>query len=442
MNPHRSLSAPLAIALRPLAALGLIAVLAAPAAADTWTSTAPKLALLDDATTAKSVFVDRVFKIRDVNVIVTLSHADTSQLRLRLHHPGGTVVTLVDGAAGTGFTHTVLDDEAASPLSGGTPYTASFQPETPLSAYDDLNSFGTWTLLVDDLVPGHVGELRSFSLCFNGRTYVGPDVAASLPIIGTVSYSLPVADDFAIADAEVTLSIRHTWTSDLYGTLLPPVGAEVVLLPNVGGPAGPNGGFRGTTIDDESTAHFAPAFPEFLGRFPPWSGGPPLSSLDGTSSAGSWSVKFVDNDPEDHGILDGWSLHLVPQPTCGGEAFSGNYAAGLAGTLGVPELSSDDPVLGEVLHLTVGNSSGVPAPALLLGGFNPANVPFKGGALLVSPSFQISFFTVPTSLTLNALLPTTQGLCGQHLYLQTLQADPGAPAGVALSRGLDLFFGS
>ena len=129
---------------------------------------------------------------------------------------------------------------------------------------------------------------------------------------------------------------------------------------------------------------------------------------------------------------------------CGNEATAPNYGAGLAGTLGVPELTADDPVLGETVHVTLGNSSGAPAPALLMGAFAPASLPFKGGTLLVSPAFafQVPLLAVPPAVTLSASVPADPFLCGQSLYLQLLQADAGAPHGVALSRGLELHFGN
>jgi subtilisin-like proprotein convertase family protein len=358
-----------------------------------------------------------------------------------LRHPDGTAVVLIDGAVGGACTHTVLDDEALGPLSGAPPYTGAFRPASPLSAFDDKPAAGAWTLEVEDDVAGGSGTLRGFSLAFNGLTRVSPDVPH--PILDESAFvsELAVADDLVVADAEVTLTITHGWTSDLEVQLILPSFQRVTLAEDQGGFA-PGAGFLGTTFDDEATASLGLAFPLFLGRFLPMPTSLPLSAVDGASSAGLWGLRVRDDELEGQGTLDGWSLHLVPQTLCPGQAAATAYGAGLAGTLGAPALASDHPVLGEPLHLELGNSSGAPAPGLLVLGLAPAALPFKGGTLLVSPALQVPLVSVPPSLSLSATLPATASLCGQHLYLQWIQADPGAPGGIALSAGLELLLGS
>ena len=421
--------------------LSILGALAAPAAADTFTSTAPLVPLPDTGTATKTLVVDSAFAIRDVNVIVTLQHTALSQLRLVLRHPDGTSVLLVHGATGGALTHTVLDDEAAGPLAGSPPYTGAFQPASPLSDFDDKPAAGAWTLDVEDDVAGGTGTLRGFSLAFNGVTRVSPDVPKRIFDESIFVSELAVGDDLVVADAEVTVTITHGWTSDLEVQLLLPSSLRVTLTEDQGGFA-PGGGFLGTTFDDEATTPLFTAAPLFLGRFPPMPASPPLSAADGSSSAGLWGLRVWDDELEGQGTLDGWSLHLVPQPLCAGQAGATAYGAGLAGTLGVPALESDHPVLGEALHLVLGSSSGAPAPGLLVLGLAPATLPFKGGTLLVSPALQVPLLSVPPAMSLSATLPASASLCGQHLYLQWIQADAGAPAGVALSVGLDLLLGS
>ena len=430
--------------LAPLAALAALVLLAPRAAADTWSSTQPVVPIADLGTSTKTLVVDGRFKVRDLNVIVTLMHGDTSQLRVRLRSPSGTIATLIEAVPGTGFTHTVLDDESGAPLpSGSAPYTGSFRPASSLSVFDDEPALGAWALSVDDLSAGVAGTLRCFSLAFNGSTYVAADVPVPLPLEGPAASTLAVPDAFVVADAEVTMTLQHFSTGDLWLSLLPPEPAppSILLIANEGGPSF---GFLGTTLDDQATDPIELAAPSYLGRFPPHAGTLGLGALTGFGSAGDWTLDIFDQDFEDSGVLDAWSLHLVPVKPCGNEASAPNYGAGLAGTLGVPELTADDPVLGETVHVTLGNSSGVLAPALLMGAFAPAALPFKGGTLLVSPAFalQVPLFVVPPAITLNASVPASAFLCGQSLYLQTLQADAGAPHGVALSRGLELSFGN
>ncbi|MEL6104393.1 MAG: proprotein convertase P-domain-containing protein [Planctomycetota bacterium] len=85
----------------------------------------------------------------DLTVELNVASPNVGTLTFTLTAPDGTSITLVDPAdvSGSNFTGTVLDDSAASPLSGGSaPYTGSFQPSNALSAFDGVDPNGTWTL--------------------------------------------------------------------------------------------------------------------------------------------------------------------------------------------------------------------------------------------------------------------------------------------------------
>jgi MYXO-CTERM domain-containing protein len=85
--------------------------------------------------------------IVDLNVTLGISYVPMNEVTLTLASPLGTTITLVTGASGSNMTSTLLDDEASSPLSSGTgPYTGSFQPSNPLSAFDGEDAAGTWTV--------------------------------------------------------------------------------------------------------------------------------------------------------------------------------------------------------------------------------------------------------------------------------------------------------
>ena len=65
--------------------------------------------------------------------------------------------TLVNSRGGSGdnFTNTVFDDEAATAIgAGAAPFTGSFRPEEPLSAFDGKPVNGTWTLRIADVAAG------------------------------------------------------------------------------------------------------------------------------------------------------------------------------------------------------------------------------------------------------------------------------------------------
>ena len=143
----------------------------------------------------------------------------------------------------------------------------------------------------------------------------------------------------------------------------------------------------------------------------------------------------------------GFDIGALELGACHGAAAT--YGQGLAGSGGaVPALAlSGCPDLGLSSGLAIGGGLGG-APALLLVGTATQSLPKWGGTVLVSPFLSVFLVLsgpagVPgaggASLTLH--VPSSPGLDGALAYLQVLVADPGAPAGVALSAGLSLEVG-
>jgi len=120
-----------------------------------------------------------------------------------------------------------------------------------------------------------------------------------------------------------------------------------------------------------------------------------------------------------------------------------NYGAGLAGTHGVPALtSSGNPVLGATITVSVDNSRGTSTTGLLFLGFQRAQIPTHfGGDLLVVPALilPITFSYGADSFT--GTLPSDPTLAGFAIDLQVVEADPGALKGVSFTAGLELVLG-
>lgn len=101
---------------------------------------------------------------------VGLDHTYVGDLIVTLRSPSGTVVTLSnqEGGGGNNFCRTVFDDAAAasitSILSSQAPFTGSWRPENPLSAFNGQSANGNWTLKVVDDGPGDTGSIRAVSL--------------------------------------------------------------------------------------------------------------------------------------------------------------------------------------------------------------------------------------------------------------------------------------
>ena len=105
--------------------------------------------------------------VEDIEVTVNITHTYDGELRLMLIGPDDTTVVLSDrrGGSGNNFVETIFDDEATTPISAGDPpFTGSFIPDQPLSAFDGMPSAGTWRLRVVDEGNGDTGSLDSWSL--------------------------------------------------------------------------------------------------------------------------------------------------------------------------------------------------------------------------------------------------------------------------------------
>jgi hypothetical protein len=98
---------------------------------------------------------------------------------VKLTSPSGTTVTLMNrpggsGNSGNNFCQTVLDDAATNLIQniaiGGAPWTGSFKPAEPLSAFVGENATGTWTLNVSDNALIDTGGVRAFTLAISGYT--------------------------------------------------------------------------------------------------------------------------------------------------------------------------------------------------------------------------------------------------------------------------------
>ncbi|GJQ29179.1 MAG: hypothetical protein HBSAPP03_10630 [Phycisphaerae bacterium] len=110
---------------------------------------------------------------------VGLDHSYIGDLIVTLIAPGGAPsVTIIDrpgvpasqfGNSGNNFCQTVLDDQGTlGPIEdaavAAAPFTGSWTPNNPLSAFNGINPNGTWTLFVSDNASADVGNIRAFSL--------------------------------------------------------------------------------------------------------------------------------------------------------------------------------------------------------------------------------------------------------------------------------------
>jgi uncharacterized repeat protein (TIGR01451 family) len=138
------------------------------------------------------------FTVRDVDLGVFLTHTYRSDLRIFLTSPAGSTVTVMtwtgnvqdgnnlndlfnDEAAAAIGTHVGAADDPLTPTPP--PYSHSFRPSNPLSAFDGQNAAGSWTLRICDAVGADVGN------------FLGADLYITRPML-TVTKSSSVVEDF------------------------------------------------------------------------------------------------------------------------------------------------------------------------------------------------------------------------------------------------------
>jgi len=121
----------------------------------------------DNGTAASSMAIEDFGMIEDLNVRLDILHGRDSDLDVFLIAPDKTRIQLFTDVGGMGyhFTDTVLDDDAALSITGGSaPFTGTYRPEGKLSDLVGKEICGTWTLEVTDDSAMATGTLNHWSM--------------------------------------------------------------------------------------------------------------------------------------------------------------------------------------------------------------------------------------------------------------------------------------
>lgn len=139
-------------------------------------------------------------------------------------------------------------------------------------------------------------------------TYISSDVPKSIPdnnLVGVTS-TVNVPDVFQLGKVVVSLSLTHTWDSDVGIYLRNPAGGEIALSV-ANGSNGDN--YTNTTFDDDAALSITAGAAPFTGVFRPEQ---PLSTFNYTPSSGTWGLRLNDSASQDTGNLITWTLKLQP----------------------------------------------------------------------------------------------------------------------------------
>jgi subtilisin-like proprotein convertase family protein len=111
--------------------------------------------------------------IMDLDVELNILHTYNADMEISLIAPDNTtrILKFADpffNDDSDNMLGTIFDDEATTPIATGTgPYTGRFQPAESLSAFDGLNSPGSWTLAIEDIFAPDPGILLNWTLLIN-----------------------------------------------------------------------------------------------------------------------------------------------------------------------------------------------------------------------------------------------------------------------------------
>ncbi|OYP30350.1 autotransporter domain-containing protein [Rhodopirellula sp. MGV] len=177
--------------LRRVALAGLLAFFGSNASAQTFTSQDTPLRIPPggtSGTTISSITVGSGLSISDLDVNVDYNHSFNGDLVATVTSPNGTTAKLFDGvggganAANGGYR---FDDESGNTFGSGNPIPpGTYRPNQLLSAFDGENAQGTWTLTINDQLPGDSGFLNFWQLLFvAAEDFSYADVLASSAIL-------------------------------------------------------------------------------------------------------------------------------------------------------------------------------------------------------------------------------------------------------------------
>lgn len=308
-----------------------------------------------------------------ISVIVNVSgltHTVPDDMDLLLVSPSGACVTLMSDAGGNNAVSNLqlsFDDSAASTLPDSGPLIAGrfkptdFEPgdsypapapvctsvETRLGSLFNTQPNGTWKLFAVDDTGGNSGSISTgWSILVNTST-----TAIAIPASGAAE---PYPSEITISNqtglvTRVTVGIEnfnHTSPDDVDLMLVAPNGRRVVLMSDVGG-ANPATGIS-LTFDDlavnslpDNTAlasgSYRPTDFEPGDLFPapaPNSGslGRMLASLNGSAGNGAWRLFLADDNGNNGGTIDRWTLNVQSSPT----------------VIAIPEVGTSSPYPAEI----------------------------------------------------------------------------------------------
>lgn len=139
------------------------------------------------------------------------------------------------------------------------------------------------------------------------REYRCQDLPTALTDNGTTYSGLHIENLGAIIDLNVRLNISHTRDGDLDVFLIAPDETRIELFSDIGGDGDD---LSDTVIDDDTILSIADGTAPFTGSYHPVEG-LSLRNLYGKNIKGTWILEITDDEVNETGVLNSWSLDIV-----------------------------------------------------------------------------------------------------------------------------------
>ncbi len=240
-------------------------------------------------------------------------------------------------------------------------------------AYRDLNAngahnggepgLGSLTVFLDANGNGVLDSATTGLLSSSDVPKAIPDATTNVRNPSRVTSSLVVSGlTGRVTKVTVTLSVTHTFFSDLGLTLISPAGIRVALFSNVGLA---NGGTESFTLDDAAAARIQSAPFPYSGSYHPQVN---LAALVGENPNGTWKLEGRDYFAADAGTINSWGMNIAYADPNATTDSSGNYSftslpasayyGGFHPALMIAGVSLSQPTVPYNLNLGVGSASG------------------------------------------------------------------------------------
>jgi M6 family metalloprotease-like protein len=230
---------------------------------------------------SSTIHIAQTGQVKQLTVSLDITHTYIGDLAVELSGPGGTKVIL-HNRAGAGTDNLVASYDSATLAA--------------LAVFVGRPVQGDWVLRVRDLAGQDVGKLNRWNLdvVVEGgaqivRGEAGPNLHIPDNTPAGVSSVITINRPGSVGQIKVAIDITHTYVGDLRIELVSPAGRRVVLHSQLGGSQ------DNLVVTYDSAAPLSP-----------------LSALSGQPMQGNWTLRVADIVSSDIGILNKWSMEILP----------------------------------------------------------------------------------------------------------------------------------